>query len=71
MTGLSHDDNLKKMRILTIMNIGISKHEVSFEELAQQLDLGVDDIEEFIIEGMYSSSHHSNILVTIATLLSP
>jgi ABC-type metal ion transport system substrate-binding protein len=50
--ALSHEMNLKKMRILTVMDIGVNKHEISFDELANQLELNVDDVEGFIIEGM-------------------
>lgn len=49
--GLSHELNLKKMRILTVMEIGVNKHEISFDELANQLGINVDDVEGFVIEG--------------------
>ncbi|XP_031569542.1 eukaryotic translation initiation factor 3 subunit M-like [Actinia tenebrosa] len=53
--GLSNELNLKKMRILTVMEIGVNKHEISFDELANQLDINVDDVEGFVIEAVQTS----------------
>ena len=50
-TGLNHEKNLHKMRVLTFMSLGEAKSEVSFEDLCKELDIGSDEIEEFVIEG--------------------
>ena len=39
------------MRVLTFMSLGEAKSEVSFEDLCKELDIGADEIEEFVIEG--------------------
>ncbi|KAK3699157.1 hypothetical protein QZH41_011878 [Actinostola sp. cb2023] len=53
--GLSHENNLKKMRILTVMDIGVSRHEISFHDLSNQLGMDVEHIEGFIIEAVQTS----------------
>ena len=49
--GLSHEKNLKKMRLLTIISLAASSSEVTFEQIAPQLKLEEDKIEEFVING--------------------
>ena len=51
--GLSHQKNMKKMRILTIMSIGSEKSEVSFEELSKTIDINIEDVENFVIDGEF------------------
>ncbi|XP_062513162.1 eukaryotic translation initiation factor 3 subunit M-like [Corticium candelabrum] len=50
--GLSHEKNLKKMRLLTIISLAASSSEVTFEQIAPQLKLEEDKIEEFVINGI-------------------
>ena len=49
--GLSHEKNIHKMRVLTFMSIGETTSEISFDELCKELNIGIDEVEEFIIEG--------------------
>jgi len=49
--GLSHDDNVHKMRILTFVQIAEGKSELSFETIEKELQLEPDDVEPFIIDG--------------------
>ena len=39
------------MRVLTLMSIGESKSEVSFDDLAEEFNISTEEIEEFVIEG--------------------
>ncbi|PFX32053.1 eukaryotic translation initiation factor 3 subunit M-like [Stylophora pistillata] len=52
--GLTHEKNLHKMRVLTFMSLGEAKSEVHFDDLCKELNISVDDIEEFIIEALRS-----------------
>lgn len=49
--GLNHEKNLRKMRILSFVSL-VNKHgEITFEELSKELDINVDDVESFVING--------------------
>ena len=50
-TGLSHEDNMQKMRVLTFVQIAEGKSELSFETIEKELQLEADDVEAFIIDG--------------------
>lgn len=49
-SGLNHERNLVKMRILTFLSLVHKHNEMTFEELSKELDINVDDVEGFIIE---------------------
>ncbi|ELT92903.1 hypothetical protein CAPTEDRAFT_21963 [Capitella teleta] len=49
-TGLSHEQNMMKMRMLTFMQMCESRTEIDFAMLQQELQLNADEIEAFIIE---------------------
>jgi translation initiation factor 3 subunit M len=49
--GLDHDQNLKKMRLLTFMQLAESNPEMTFEHLQTELQISADEVEPFIIEG--------------------
>ncbi len=48
--GLNHEENLRKMRILTFMQLAENETELSFDVLEDQLQLTTAEIEEFVIE---------------------
>jgi translation initiation factor 3 subunit M len=48
--GLSHEDNMYKMRLLTFMQIAEGKTELSYETIQRELDLESDEVESFIID---------------------
>lgn len=48
--GLNHEQNLKKMRLLSFMQLAESNPEVTFEELQKELQITEDEVEPFIIE---------------------
>ena len=41
------------MRVLTFMSLGESTSEVSFDDLCKELNIGTEEIEDFIIEGLF------------------
>ena len=49
-TGLNHERNLRKIRILTFISLVNKRDEITFEELSKELNLNVDDVESFIID---------------------
>ena len=49
--GLSHEDNIRKMRVLTFVQIAEGKSELSFETIEKELQLESDEVEPFIIDG--------------------
>lgn len=49
--GLNHERNLRKIRILTFISL-VNKHdEIAFEELSKELNINVENVESFIIDG--------------------
>ncbi|KAK8725783.1 hypothetical protein OTU49_010479, partial [Cherax quadricarinatus] len=50
--GLDHEANVRKMRLLTFMQMAESQSEMSFEVIMQELQLGPEEVEGFIIEAL-------------------
>lgn len=48
--GLNHEQNLKKMRLLTFMQIAENSPEMTFAELQRELQIAENEVEPFIIE---------------------
>lgn len=48
--GLKHEENMRKMRILTFMQLAEGAAELPFELLEKQLQLSNDQVEEFVIQ---------------------
>nr|QBH73919.1 eukaryotic translation initiation factor 3 subunit M [Eurycantha calcarata] len=48
--GLNHEQNMKKMRLLTFMQLAEGNSEMSFETVQQELQLEEDEVESFIID---------------------
>lgn len=48
--GLNHEQNMKKMRLLTFMQLAESNSEMSYEQLTKELQIEMDEVEPFIIE---------------------
>lgn len=48
--GLSHEQNLHKMRLLTLLQLAESRRELPFELLQQELQL--QDVEAFVVEAL-------------------
>ncbi|XP_065205728.1 eukaryotic translation initiation factor 3 subunit M [Planococcus citri] len=50
--GLDHDQNTKKMRLLTFMQLAENSNELSFETIQKELSINENDVEAFIIEAL-------------------
>ncbi|KAM8939801.1 eukaryotic translation initiation factor 3 subunit M isoform 1-T1 [Pelodytes ibericus] len=50
--GLSHEQNMEKMRLLTFMGMSVENKEVSFDTIQQELQIGADDVEAFVIDAV-------------------
>lgn len=49
--GLNHEQNLRKMRLLSFMQLAETTPEISFEVIEQELQIKSEEVEAFIIEG--------------------
>ncbi|KAM7341836.1 eukaryotic translation initiation factor 3 subunit m [Cochliomyia hominivorax] len=49
-SSLNHDQNMKKMRLLTFMQLAESNPEMTFETLTKELQISEDEVEAFVIE---------------------
>ncbi|KAM4722390.1 eukaryotic translation initiation factor 3 subunit M isoform 2-T2 [Rhinophrynus dorsalis] len=50
--GLSHEQNLEKMRLLTFMGMAVENKDISFDTIQQELQIGADDVEAFVIDAV-------------------
>ena len=48
--GLSHEQNLQKMRLLTFMQMAETRGEISFDQIQADLQLNADQVEAFVID---------------------
>jgi translation initiation factor 3 subunit M len=48
--GLNHEQNMKKMRLLSFMQLAESNPEMTFEQLTEELQIEETQVESFIIE---------------------
>lgn len=49
--GLNHEQNMKKMRLLTFMQLAETNPEMSFDTIQEELQINEDEVESFIIDG--------------------
>ena len=52
-TGMSHEKNIDKLRILTLMTLAENNKELPFDLLQKQLKIEADEIESFVIDGNF------------------
>jgi len=58
LAGLVHAENMRKMQLLTFVQIADGKTELSFETIQQELQLNsADDVEPFVIDGNQLTPH--------------
>merc|ERR1712241_172403 len=48
--GLSHESNMRKMKLLTFMQLAETRNEINFGEIQQNLQLGDNEVEDFLME---------------------
>lgn len=51
--GLNHEQNMKKMRLLTFMQLAETNPEMSFDTIQEELQINEDEVESFIIDGTF------------------
>lgn len=51
--GLNHEQNIKKMRILSFMQMAETNPDITFDEIINELQIEDKDVEAFIIEGSF------------------
>lgn len=52
--GLNHEQNMKKMRLLTFMQLAETNPEMSFDTIQEELQINESEVESFIIDGKLS-----------------
>lgn len=48
--GLKHDDNMRKMKLLSFMQLAENRSEISFAEIQHSIQISEDEVEEFLID---------------------
>merc|ERR1712228_300720 len=48
--GLNHESNMRKMKLLSFMQLAETRNEISFGEIQQNMQLGDNEVEDFLIE---------------------
>jgi len=48
--GLNHESNMRKMKLLTFMQLAETRNEINFGEIQQNLQLGDNEVEDFLME---------------------
>ncbi|XP_032816078.1 eukaryotic translation initiation factor 3 subunit M [Petromyzon marinus] len=59
--GLSHEQNLGKMRLLTFMGMAVEQTEIGFSTITQELQISQDDVEAFVIDAVRTKMVHCKI----------
>ncbi|KAK3102842.1 hypothetical protein FSP39_014346 [Pinctada imbricata] len=59
--GLSHDQNLRKMRFLTFIQMAENRKEIDYNVIEKEMQLEEDDIEDFIIDVLRTKSVKAKI----------
>lgn len=67
--GLSHEQNMAKMRLLTFMGMAVEFKEISFDTMQQELQIGADDVEAFVIDGTSTSPHINLSCLSVLSML--
>jgi len=58
--GLSYEKNLRKMQLLTLVDIvGVSR-EITYDDITSKLGISKDDVEGFVIDGQCFPKVFSN-----------
>lgn len=50
-SGVKHEKNLTKMRLLTFLQLAENQKELTFDTISKEMQIPSNDIESFIIEG--------------------
>lgn len=71
-TGMNHEKNIDKLRILTLMSLAENNKELPFDLLQKQLKIEADEIESFVIDAIRTKCIRCKIdhLAKTVTILS-
>lgn len=61
--GLKHEDNVAKMKLLTFMQLAETRSQISFAEIQTHMQLGDNEVEDFLIDGESSGGNFSESIV--------
>jgi translation initiation factor 3 subunit M len=62
LSGIKHERNLNKMRLLTFLQTAENQKEITFDSIEKEMQVPTDEVESFIIEGTsFSSKKHSSL----------
>ncbi|XP_041366455.1 eukaryotic translation initiation factor 3 subunit M-like isoform X2 [Gigantopelta aegis] len=59
--GLSDDQNMRKMRLLTFMQMAENRKEISYATIIDEMQLGDEDVEDFVIEVLRTKAVRAKI----------
>ncbi|KAK6191351.1 hypothetical protein SNE40_003066 [Patella caerulea] len=59
--GLSHEDNLQKMRVLTFMQTVENRKEIDYSTIEKEMQIDEDEVEEFIINVLRTKTVQATI----------
>ncbi|KAK3593943.1 hypothetical protein CHS0354_011554 [Potamilus streckersoni] len=59
--GLSHEENLRKMRLLTFMQLAENKKEIDYTTIQREMDIAEDQVEDFIIDVLRTKTVQAKI----------
>jgi len=48
--GLKHEDNLRKMKLLSFMQLAENRSEITFEEIQSSIQISEEEVEQFLID---------------------
>lgn len=54
---------MAKMRLLTFMGMAVEFKEISFDTMQQELQIGADDVEAFVIDGTRTSAYINKSII--------
>ena len=60
-SGVKHDRNITKMRVLTFLQNAENQKEMTFETIRQDMQIPLEEVESFIIEGTVKTFFYSKI----------
>lgn len=52
--GLSHEDCLKKIRLLSLATLSAEHSEIKYSKIAETLNIKLDEVEEWVISSIYA-----------------
>lgn len=51
-SDLSHEKNLHKMKLLTLVDVVNKSHEITYDDVIERLGIADEDVENFVIDAI-------------------